>query len=130
MLKEFPEDDKYAFAMATVLFAPRSRGEVSIKSKDPTVNSIINHNYLEDPLDMLMFSEGCRMANEIATCGAGTKDIVIGSWPRSKNHHTFTTREEWMPIIKSNADTCKFSFHKAFCWLIIKFHLSALFIYD
>ncbi|KAJ8066128.1 hypothetical protein OCU04_005219 [Sclerotinia nivalis] len=101
-----PEDGKYAFAMATEFFAPRSRGDVSIKSKDPAENPPVNHNYLEDPLDMLMFSEGCRMANEIATRGAGTKDVVIGSWPRSKNHHTVTTREEWVPVIRSNADTC------------------------
>ncbi|KAF7888078.1 uncharacterized protein EAF02_002619 [Botrytis sinoallii] len=106
MFRDFPPDGKYAFAMATEFFAPRSRGEVSHKSSDPTENPIVNHRYLEDPLDMLVFSEGCRMANEIAMKGAGTKDIVIGSWPRSRNHHTFTTREEWVPIIRSNADTC------------------------
>ncbi|TVY87032.1 Oxygen-dependent choline dehydrogenase [Lachnellula willkommii] len=105
-LKDFPDDDKYAFAMATELFAPRSRGEVSIKSTDPTENPIVNHNYLKDPLDMLMFSEACRTANEIATQGEGTKDIVIGSWPRTNKHHTFTTREEWESVIRSNADTC------------------------
>ncbi|KAF7919614.1 hypothetical protein EAE99_008466 [Botrytis elliptica] len=106
MFRDFPPDGKYAFAMATEFFAPRSRGEVSLKSSDPTENPIVNHRYLEDPLDMLVFSEGCRMANEIAMKGAGTKDIVMGSWPRSRNHHTFTTREEWVPIIRSNADTC------------------------
>ncbi|TGO07567.1 hypothetical protein BTUL_0265g00160 [Botrytis tulipae] len=106
MFRDFPPDGKYAFALATEFFAPRSRGEVSLKSSDPTENPIVNHRYLEDPLDMLVFSEGCRMANEIATRGIGTKDIVIGSWPRSRNHHTFTTREEWVPIIRSNADTC------------------------
>ncbi|PQE33176.1 GMC oxidoreductase protein [Rutstroemia sp. NJR-2017a WRK4] len=106
MLKDFPKDDESAFAMATEFFAPRSRGEISLKSTDPTENPVVNHNYLEDPLDMLVFSEACRMANEIATKGAGTKDIVIGSWPRHRNHHTFTTREEWVPIIRSNADTC------------------------
>lgn len=115
MLRDFPEDGKYAFAMATEFFSPRSRGYVSIKSNDPMENPIVDHNYLEDPLDLLVFSEGCRMANEIATRGIGTKDIVIGSWPRSKNHHTFTTREEWVPLIRSNADTCKFHFHRAIC---------------
>ncbi|TGO59947.1 hypothetical protein BOTNAR_0153g00010 [Botryotinia narcissicola] len=85
---------------------PQMASEVSLKSSDPTENPIVNHRYLEDPLDMLVFSEGCRMANEIATRGIGTKDIVIGSWPQSRNHHTFTTREEWVPIIRSNVDTC------------------------
>ncbi|TGO50399.1 hypothetical protein BCON_0184g00040 [Botryotinia convoluta] len=77
-----------------------------LKSSDPTENPIVDHRYLEDPLDMLVFSEGCRTANEIAMRGAGTKDIVIGSWPRSRNHHMFTTREEWVSVIRSNADTC------------------------
>ncbi|TGO24893.1 hypothetical protein BPAE_0092g00110 [Botrytis paeoniae] len=79
MFRDFPPDGKYAFAVATEFFAPRSRGEVSLKSSDPTENPVVNHRYLRDPLDML---------------------------PRSRNHHTFTTREEWVPIIRSNADTC------------------------
>ncbi|THV45426.1 hypothetical protein BGAL_0490g00010 [Botrytis galanthina] len=77
MFRDFPPDGKYAFAMATEFFAPRSRVEVSLKSSNPTENPIVNHRYLEDPLDMLVFSEGCRMVNEIATRGIGTKDIVI-----------------------------------------------------
>ncbi|APA09538.1 hypothetical protein SS1G_12358 [Sclerotinia sclerotiorum 1980 UF-70] len=43
--------------------APRSRGDASIKSKDPAENPTVNRNYLENILDMLMFSEGCRMAD-------------------------------------------------------------------
>ncbi|KAF5871960.1 putative gmc oxidoreductase protein [Botrytis fragariae] len=106
MFGDFPPDGQYAFAMATEFFAPRSRCEGSLKSSDPTENPVVNHRYLEDPLDMLVFIKGCRMANEIAMKGAGTKDIVIGSWPGSRNHHSFNTREDWMSVIRSNADTC------------------------
>ncbi|CAD6442115.1 68055e27-405c-4d66-9d60-9eb5954ca1d0 [Sclerotinia trifoliorum] len=81
--------------------APQSRGDVSIKPKGPTENPTINHNYLGNPLDMLMFGEGCQHGNE-----AGTKNIVIGSWPRYNNHYNFTTREGWVSVIRSSADTC------------------------
>lgn len=53
-----------------------------------------------------MFSEACRLANETVMEGLGTKDIVSGSWPAHRTHHTYTTREAWEPIIKAEADTC------------------------
>jgi choline dehydrogenase-like flavoprotein len=106
MFKDFPPDGKYAFAMATTFFSAKSRGEVTLRSMDPTANPKVQHNYLSDPLDMLVFSEACRLANEIAVDGAGTKDIVIGSWPSAQGHDKYTTREEWQGAIRERADTC------------------------
>jgi choline dehydrogenase-like flavoprotein len=106
MFKDFPPDGKYAFAMATTFFSARSRGEVTLRSKDPVANPKVQHNYLKDPLDMLVFSEACRLANEIAVDGAGTKDIVVGSWPAAQGHSKYTTREEWQEAIRQRADTC------------------------
>jgi choline dehydrogenase-like flavoprotein len=106
MLKDFPPDGKYAFAMATTFFSAKSRGIVTLRSLDPAVNPRVQHNYLDDPLDMLVFSEACRLANEIAVDGAGTKDIVIGSWPAAQGHDKYTTREEWETAIRERADTC------------------------
>jgi hypothetical protein len=40
----------------------------------------VDQKYLEDPLDLLVLVEVCRFGNEIITAGAGTKDIVKGSW--------------------------------------------------
>lgn len=81
MPKDFPEEDKYAFAMtpetSRTTVARRSQSQIKRCYREP----IVNHNHLEDPLDMLMFSEGCRTASEIATRGEGTEDILIGSWP-------------------------------------------------
>ncbi|KAF2676444.1 GMC oxidoreductase [Lentithecium fluviatile CBS 122367] len=59
--KDFPPDNKYAFAMATTFFSTRSRGEMTLKSTDPLLNPKVQHNFL---------------ANEIALEGAGTKDII------------------------------------------------------
>lgn len=81
-------DKKHTFSMITELFSPRSKGTVTLKSTDPMENPIVDHNYLSDPLDLLVVSEGVRLGNEIVMEGAGTKDIVKGSWPAGKSHQT------------------------------------------
>ncbi|KAJ4366491.1 hypothetical protein N0V83_008127 [Neocucurbitaria cava] len=106
MFKDFPPAGKYAFAMATTFFSAKSRGAVTLSSTDPTANPKVQHNYLSDPLDMLVFSEACRLANEIAVDGAGTKDLVVGSWPAAQGHNKYTKREEWKEAIRERADTC------------------------
>jgi len=78
---DFPVDNKHTFAMITELFSPRSRGSVTLKSKDPLDNPIVDPNYLSDELDLLVLSEGCRLGNEVVMQGRGTKSIVKGSWP-------------------------------------------------
>ncbi|KAF2006347.1 GMC oxidoreductase [Amniculicola lignicola CBS 123094] len=103
---DFPIDHKHAFAITVLLFNQRSRGSVTLKSKDPVDNPVVDHKYLADPLDMLVMTEGCRFANEIVMKGVGTKDVVKGSWPEELTHHTFTEREEWVPHVKQHATTC------------------------
>ena len=103
---DFPIDKKHAFSLITELFSPRSKGTVRLASKDPKDNPLVNYNYLSDPLDVLVVSEGVRFANEIVMKGAGTKDIVKGSWPSKLTHHAYTKREEWIPHIQKEATTC------------------------
>ena len=99
---------KSAFAMITELFAPVSRGTVQLQSKDPTANPIVRHNYLKDPLDLLVLAEGCRFGNDIVMQGSGTRNAVQGAWPEDLTHHKYTTREQWMEFVKEEATTCKF----------------------
>lgn len=103
---QYPIDKKHAFAMITELFAPRSKGKVSITTTDPFENPVVDCNYLADPLDLLVLTEGVRFGNEIIMQGAGTKDVVKGSWPSDLTHHAFTKREEWIPHVKKEATTC------------------------
>ncbi|PYH83980.1 alcohol oxidase [Aspergillus uvarum CBS 121591] len=103
---QFPIDHKHAFSIIAELFSPRSRGSVTLSSKDPLENPVVDCNYLSDPLDLLVLTEACRFANEIITKGAGTKDIVKGSWPPNLTHHTYTKREEWIPYVKEHGTTC------------------------
>ncbi|EEQ30407.1 hypothetical protein McanMca71_002300 [Microsporum canis] len=98
--------DKHAFSLIAELFGPRSRGSVTLKSADPLDPPAVDCNYLDDPLDMLVITEACRFGNEIMTEGLGTKDIIKGSWPPELKHHTFKTREEWIPYVKEHGTTC------------------------
>ncbi|KAH8751741.1 hypothetical protein BGZ57DRAFT_1019319 [Hyaloscypha finlandica] len=104
---DYPDgENTHAFSIVTELFAPKSRGSVTLKSADPEDNPVVNHNYLSNELDVLVLSEACRFGNEIITMGKGTADIVEGSWPKTLTHHKHTKREEWVPYVKDNATTC------------------------
>jgi choline dehydrogenase-like flavoprotein len=103
---DLPIDHKHAFAMITELFSPRSRGSVTLKSASPFDNPVIDHNYLADPLDVLVMTEGCRLGNEIVTQGPATRDLIKGSWPEGLKHHEFTEREQWEDHVRRHATTC------------------------
>jgi choline dehydrogenase-like flavoprotein len=104
---DFPDGEKsHAFSIIAELFAPKSRGSVTLKSADPKDNPVVDHNYLSDELDVLVLSEACKFGNEIIMQGKGTADIVDGSWLVNMAHHKHTTREEWVPYVKQNATTC------------------------
>lgn len=105
---DFPDgENTHAFSLVPELFAPKSRGSVTLKSADAKDNPVVDHNYLAEELDVVVLSEACRFANEIITQGKGTKDIVEGSWPKNLTHHKHTKREDWVPYVKENATTCK-----------------------
>lgn len=104
---QFPIDNKHAFSMIAELFAPKSRGTVTLRSADATAVPVVDCNYLADPLDVEVLAEACRFGNEIVMQGAGTKDIVKGSWPADLVHHKYETREQWAEYVRDNATTCE-----------------------
>ncbi|KAH7355722.1 hypothetical protein BKA66DRAFT_475102 [Pyrenochaeta sp. MPI-SDFR-AT-0127] len=103
---DFPVDHKHVFSLCTLLFNQHSRGSVTLRSSDPLENPIVDHNYLNNPLDMLVMTEACRFANEIVMNGKGTKDIIKGSWPADLTHHTNAKREDWESHVRQHATTC------------------------
>lgn len=106
-LVDFPGNEQYAFGMWTLLFGQKSRGNVTLKSKDPLDNPVVDHKYLDHPLDRLVLTEAVRFANDIALKGAATKDIIKGSWPASAKHGEYATREDWEPYVKDVTTTCE-----------------------
>lgn len=104
---DYPIDGKHTFAMCNLLFNQRSRGTVGLASADPAANPVVDHNYLADPLDLLVMSEACAFANEMVVGGKGTRDVVKGSWPAHLTHHANADRDAWVPHVKQHATTCK-----------------------
>ncbi|KAM0407209.1 hypothetical protein ACHAPZ_002454 [Fusarium culmorum] len=103
---QFPINNKHAFSMIAELFAPKSRGTVTLRNAEATAVPVVDCNYLSDPLDLEVLAEACAFGNEIIVDGAGTKDIVKGSWPSDLVHHKHKTREDWKEYVKNNATTC------------------------
>lgn len=101
-----PPPGRSAFALIVELFSARSRGYVKLRSSDPLAKPIVQHNYLADPLDLLVYAEACAHGAEIMKSGDSTKDIVLGAWPPEDPHFEFTTTEQWAEYIKENATTC------------------------
>ncbi|KAH7157621.1 hypothetical protein B0J13DRAFT_542245 [Dactylonectria estremocensis] len=101
-----PVDGKHAFSIIAELFAPKSRGTVTLRSADAAAVPVVDCNYLADPLDVEVLAEACRFGNEIVMEGAGTKDIVKGAYPAGGTHPGFKTREDWIPYVKDQATTC------------------------
>ena len=104
---DFPGENKHVFSIIPELFSPRSRGSVRIASTDPAANPVVDHNYLADPVDLMVLSEACQFGNEIIMNGKATRGIVKGSWPPELTHHANTSREDWEPYVRANATTCK-----------------------
>ncbi|KAF2637569.1 alcohol oxidase [Massarina eburnea CBS 473.64] len=105
-----PPEGKSAFANIIELFSPRSRGYVKLASKDPKDNPVVQHNWLSDPLDVLVYSEACKLGAEIMLEGKGTRDLILGAWPPQAEHIGFTELEQWEKFVRENATTC---FHPA-----------------
>ncbi|KAM0507859.1 hypothetical protein ACHAP8_000061 [Fusarium lateritium] len=103
---QFPVNGNHAFSMIAELFAPKSRGTVTLRNAEATAVPVVDCNYLSDPLDLEVLAEACAFGNEIIVEGAGTKDIVKGSWPSDLVHHKHKTREDWKEYVKDNATTC------------------------
>jgi choline dehydrogenase-like flavoprotein len=62
----FEEFDGHAFTMGPVLVAPRSRGELTLRSADPTAKPRLLGNHLSDPADLDAMVAGIELAREIA----------------------------------------------------------------
>jgi choline dehydrogenase-like flavoprotein len=56
----------YCFTMLPGLIYPKSRGELRLRSKDPTAKPIMDPHYLEEDEDMQLLVRGIRYSRELA----------------------------------------------------------------
>ncbi|UJR34443.1 hypothetical protein I4U23_021850 [Adineta vaga] len=83
-----PVNGESVFTLIALLCRQLSKGTVRLSSNDPTSKPIIDHAYLANDLDVAVLAEGCRIGNEILMKGRGTKDIIIGPWPKTMSYPT------------------------------------------
>lgn len=86
-----------------MLMAPHSTGTVRLRSSDPFDKPLIDHNYLADPLDLAVLTEGVKYIHEIVTEGKGTKDHIKGAWPEGRK--LAGNNEEWKKYVREQAGT-------------------------
>ncbi|KAI6380609.1 hypothetical protein MCOR25_001546 [Pyricularia grisea] len=103
---DFPVGGQHTFCLVPMLFGPRSRGTVALRSADAKDVPVVDKNYLADPLDLEVMAEACRFTNEIVMEGKGTRGVVKGWWPSNMTHHRYTTREDWIPFVRETGTTC------------------------
>ncbi|RFU24470.1 hypothetical protein B7463_g11870, partial [Scytalidium lignicola] len=67
-----PPTGRSAFGLIVENFSAKIRGYVKLRSNNPLDKPIIQHNYLQDPLDVLVLAEACKYGAEIIhTCKMG-----------------------------------------------------------
>ncbi len=80
---------------------PKSRGDIKLKSSDPTQSPAMQPNYLQDPRDLELMLEGARLAREIFM-QPGFDSIRDGFiFPEESVH----TRDEQIDFIRRKAET-------------------------
>jgi choline dehydrogenase len=61
---------EHGFTTLVHLTRPHSRGEIKLRSNDPTMQPIINYNYLTDKRDIEVVRRGIRIAREVVAQNA------------------------------------------------------------
>lgn len=80
--------ERDGFQMRMCVLRPRSRGQIRLKSSDPTDKAIIEPNYLSDPLDVKLLMKGVEIARKIAS-QPPLKDLIVEELtpgPDVRNH--------------------------------------------
>ncbi len=79
----FEEHDGHAFTIGPVLISPRARGEITLRSSDPTAKPRIVGNHLTEPDDVAALVAGMKLARELVAteplAGASGREIYPGA---------------------------------------------------
>ena len=78
----FEDFDGHAFTMGPVLVTPKARGELRLRSSDPTAKPSLLGNHLTDPDDMAAMLAGIKLSRELAATAplaeAAAREIYPG----------------------------------------------------
>jgi choline dehydrogenase-like flavoprotein len=106
----FDEYDGHAFTLGPVLVTPKSRGELTLRSSDPTTKPHIVTNSLTEPEDVEALVVGMRKAREMVAAGplaeAAGREIFPGDGVDSDDDLAADLRRR-VELIYHPVGTCK-----------------------
>lgn len=105
-MTQAPDEGESVMTVIGEILPPRSKGYVKLLSPNPLENPEIVHNYLQDPLDARVFAAIMKHAADVATNGAGTKDLVKARWPPESKPFEEMSIEEWETYVRDKSHTC------------------------
>lgn len=87
-----PTGGEHVFTILPELFGAQSRGSVKLQSADALALPVVDCGYLDDPLDLEVLAEACRLANEIVL-PTRLSCMVRGqrTFSRARGHHRHLT---------------------------------------
>ena len=97
----FQVPDGHGFTFAATLVRPQSRGQISLRSTDPTAPAAIHANYLAEEFDMRVLREGIRLARKMAAAEAFAPYRDVESHPGAAVESDADLDE----YIRNNAET-------------------------
>ena len=98
-----PVNGEAVITLMVVLCAPQAKGTIRLSSNDPTSKPIIDPAYLDNDIDVAVLAEGCRLGHQILMNGRGTKDLIVGAWPKTSSHPN--DLNGWKEHVRAFTDT-------------------------
>ena len=107
----FDEFDGHAFTLGPVLVTPKSRGNIRLRSADPSAKPHILTNSLSEPEDVQALVTGMRKAREIAAAGplaeAAAREIFPGPGVGESDDELAEDLRRRVELIYHPVGTCK-----------------------
>jgi choline dehydrogenase-like flavoprotein len=79
------DGQKWTIAVLPTLLHPKSRGEITLASRDPFEHPIINPNYLQDKQDIHTLIEACKLVEKI--CQTEPLNTIVKSLAKEMNQN-------------------------------------------